>query len=65
MKTHGGARAGAGRKTNEVKRNKHLISFTDEDWEFIKNASGSQRKIADFIVKAVREYVKNGDNQPC
>lgn len=44
MKTHGGARAGAGRKTNEVKRNKHLISFTDEDWEFIKNASGSQRK---------------------
>ena len=59
MNTHGGARAGAGRKINDVKRNKHLISFTDEDWEFIKQASGSQRKIADFIVKAVRAYTKS------
>lgn len=59
MNTHGGKREGAGRKVNEIKRNKHFISFTDEDWEFIKNASGSQRKIGDFIVKAVKEYVKS------
>ena len=59
MNTHGGARAGAGRKVNEIKRTKHLISFTDEDWEYIKKASGSQRKIADFIVKAVRAYTKS------
>lgn len=59
MNIHGGKREGAGRKANEIKRNKHFISFTDEDWEFIKNASESQRKIGDFIVKAVKEYVKS------
>lgn len=59
MNTHGGKREGAGRKVNEIKRNKHFISFTDEDWEFIKNASESQRKVGDFIVKAVKEYVKS------
>ena len=55
---HGGARAGAGRKANSIKRNKHFLTFTDEDWELIKNASESDRKIADFIVKAVKEYIK-------
>ena len=53
---HGGAREGAGRKANDIKKIKRTISISDTDWQMIKESSNSERKVAEFIVEAVKFY---------
>ena len=53
---YGGQRQNAGRKKNTVPKFHHNIAFTNDDWRMIKQSSKSERKIADFIVEAVKFY---------
>lgn len=56
MNTHGGKRAGAGRPALNIKKIKRTIAISNEDWQMIKQSSKSERKVADFIVEAVKFY---------
>lgn len=56
MNTHGGKRAGAGRPALNIKKIKRTIAISNEDWQLIKQSSKSERKVADFIVEAVKFY---------
>ena len=56
MNTHGGKRAGAGRPALNNKKIKRTIAISNEDWQLIKQSSKSERKVADFIVEAVKFY---------
>ncbi len=47
---------GAGRKKNITPKFHHNIAFTNDDWQMIKAFSKSERKVADFIVEAVKFY---------
>lgn len=47
---------GAGRKKNTTPKFHHNIAFTNDDWQMIKQSSKSERKVADFIVEAVKFY---------
>ncbi len=47
---------GAGRKKNTTPKFHHNIAFTNDDWQMIKTSSKSERKVADFIVEAVKFY---------
>lgn len=58
MNTHGGKRAGAGRPVLNIKKIKRTIAISNEDWQMIKQSSKSERKVADFIVEAVKFYNK-------
>ncbi|MDT3693614.1 MAG: hypothetical protein ROM03_04315 [Mucispirillum sp.] len=58
MNTHGGKRAGAGRPALNIKKIKRTIAISNEDWQMIKQSSKSERKVADFIVEAVKFYNK-------
>lgn len=53
---HGGKRAGAGRPALNTQKIKRTIAISNEDWQMIKQSAPSERKIADFIVKAVKFY---------
>lgn len=61
MNTHGGKRAGAGRPALNIKKIKRTIAISNEDWHMIKQSSKSERKVADFIVEAVKFYNKYKD----
>lgn len=56
MNTHGGKRAGAGRPALNIQKIKRTIAISDDDWQMIKQSSKSERKVADFIVEAVKFY---------
>ena len=55
---------GAGRKKNIIERKAHLLSFSAEDWEMLRELSGSQRKIADFIIKLAKDYKAKNKQAP-
>ena len=61
MNTHGGKRTGAGRPALNVQKIKRTIAISDDDWQMIKASSKSERKVADFIVEAVKFYNKYRD----
>ena len=61
MNTHGGKRAGAGRPVLHIQKIKRTIAISDDDWRMIKQSSKSERKIADFIVEAVKFYNEHKD----
>ena len=46
----GGARPGAGRKKNKVTRDRHVLTFTAEEWASIVQAAGSERKVSRYLV---------------
>lgn len=56
MNTHGGKRAGAGRPALNIQKIKRTIAISNDDWHMIKVSSKSERKVADFIVEAVKFY---------
>lgn len=56
MNTHGGKRTGAGRPALNIQKIKRTIAISDNDWQMIKASSKSERKVADFIVEAVKFY---------
>lgn len=59
MNSHGGKRAGAGRPALNIQKIKRTIAISNDDWQMIKASSQSERKVADFIVEAVKFYNKN------
>ena len=46
----GGARQGAGRKKNKVTRDRHILTFTAEEWASMVQAAGSERKVSRYLV---------------
>lgn len=56
--TRGGKREGAGRKQNTVERKRHLLTFTDDEWQSMIEAAGGERKVAKYLAELHKKETK-------